>query len=140
MDQAILTQASSFKFHIKPALLFSQPIACVFRRCLPNAYIGYCVLQWSMSVSKGKSDKATSCTKDVRSTDLPFNPSLIFNVSVVGIRAHHRPQLARPLMSLILSLLWIPLFRGAYIPTQLINSSIVLPHLQCFTVNVVSRF
>ena len=67
-----------------------------------------------MSVSKGKSDEATSCTEDVHSTDHPFNPLLLFNVSVVGIRAHHRPQLARPLMSLILSLLLIPLFRGVY--------------------------
>ena len=93
-----------------------------------------------MIVSKGKSDKATSRTKDVHSTDLPFNPLLLSAVSVVGIRAHHRLQLARPLMFLILSLLLVPLFRGVYIPTQLINFSVLLPHLQCFTINVVSRF
>ena len=93
-----------------------------------------------MSVSKGKSDKAMSRTKDVRSTDFPFNLSLLFNVFVVGIRTHHRPRLARPLMPLILSSLLIPLFRGLYISTQLINSSIALPHLYCFIVNVVSRF
>jgi len=57
-----------------------------------------------------------------------------------GIRAHHRPQLARPLMSLTLSLLLIPLFRGAYIPTQPIDFSIVLPHIRFFTVNVVFSF
>ena len=105
-----------------------------------DAYIGCCVLQWSMSVSKGKSDKATSCTKNVRSTDLPFNPLLLFNVSVVGTCAHHRPRLARPLMSLIPSLLLVPQFRGVYISTQLINFSIAVPHLQCFTFIVVSRF
>ena len=84
MDQAILTQASSFI--LTPRCFFHNPLHVFFA----DAYIGYCVLQWSMSVSKGKSDKATSRTEDVRSTDLPFNPSLLFNVSVVGIRAHHR--------------------------------------------------
>ena len=101
------------------------------------SFCEYSVLQWSMSVSKGTS---TSRTKDVRSTDLSFNLSLLLNFCVVGIRAHYRPRLARPLMSLILSLMLIPLFIGLYISTQLINFSIALPHLYCFIVNVVSRF
>ena len=90
-----------------------------------------------MRVSKGKSGKATSRTKDVRSTDFPFNLSLLFNVFAVGICAHHRPQLARPLMSLVLSLLLIPQFRGVYIPIPnatdkplyRIATSLVLHHL-----------
>ena len=36
--------------------------------------------------------------------------------------------------------LLISLFRGVYIPTQLINFSIVPPHLRFFTVSVVSLF
>ena len=66
----------------------------------------------SMSVSKGKSDKATFRIKEVCSTDPPLNPSLSVNVATPGMRAHHRPQLARPLLSLRLSVLLIPLFRG----------------------------
>ena len=91
----------------------------------------------SMCASKGKSDKATSHIKEVRSTDISSNSSLSFNVAVVGTCAHHRPQLTRPLMSLILSVLLIPLFRGVYIPRQPINFSIVSPHLRLFTVDVV---
>ena len=65
----------------------------------------------SVSVSKGKSDKATFLIKEVCSTDLPLNPSLSVNVAVAGMRAYRRLQLARPLLSLILSVLLIPLFR-----------------------------
>ena len=36
--------------------------------------------------------------------------------------------------------LLISLFRGVYIPTQLINFSIVSPHLRFFTISVVSLF
>ena len=110
-----------------PRCFFHNPLHVFFTDIQILIFSGYCVLQRSMSVSKGKSDKATSRIKDVRSTDLHFNLPLLFNVSVVGIRTHHRPQLARPLMSLILSLLLIPLFRGVYISTQLINFSIALP-------------
>ena len=107
-----------------------------FSLMLRFSFSGYSVLQRSMSVSKGTS---TSRTKDVRSTDLPLNRSLLLNFCVVGIRP---PSSATggPLMFLILSLLLIPLFRGLYISAQLINFSIALPHLYCFIVNVVSRF
>ena len=94
----------------------------------------------SMSVRTGKSDKATSRNKGVRSTDISSNPSLSFNVAVAGTCAHHRPQLARPLMSLILGVLLIPLFSRVYTPRQPISFSIVLLHLQLFTVDVVSLF
>ena len=94
----------------------------------------------SMSVRTGKSDKATSRNKEVRSTDISSNPSLSFNVAVAGTCAHHRPQLTRPLMSLILSVLLISLFRRVYIPRQLINISIVSPYLRLFTVDVVNLF
>ena len=69
----------------------------------------------------------------MRSTDLHFNLPLLFNYPSSSVTGG-------PLMSLILSLLLIPLFRGLYISTQLINSSIALPHLYCFMVNVVSQF
>ena len=127
---------SSFKFHIKPALLFPQSIACVFHRCL------YWLLR-SSTVNERQQRKVGQ--SNVSYQRRAFHRSPFQSLIVIRrLRCRHTcpPSSATGASShvLILSLLLVPLFRGVYIPTQLIYFSVLLPHLQCFTVNVVSRF
>ncbi|EDR02616.1 uncharacterized protein LACBIDRAFT_308281 [Laccaria bicolor S238N-H82] len=72
----------------------------------------------SMSILEGKPEEATSRIKAASV------PTIIRNWCV----------LTDPQWRLLI------LFRGVYIPTQLINFSIVPPHLRFFTVSVVSWF
>ena len=111
----------SSNFVPAPRYFYHNPLPVFFADPHLKFSVAIALFNGSMSVRKGKSDKGMFHINDVRSTDLPFNPSLSFNVSVTGIRAHRRPQLARPLMSLIPSLLLIPLFRGVYVHPNATN-------------------
>ena len=117
-------------------LFFSPHQSHVFTHVIILTSVAVAFFYGSVSVLEGKPEEAPSRIKAVRSSVLPsnFSSSDVLQAYVPTI-IRNWCVLTDPQWRLLISL-----FRGVYIPTQLINFSIVPPHLRFFTVSVVSLF